>query len=105
VLSKPDPKLAIAGFGHHDAPTGIDPPVVCFVARSDRRVERVDPPIVVRRMDDRHAYIDLPRDVNLATVDLIGCGVAHPCEASERWRVLLSVARERRVVGAIPTFL
>jgi D-serine dehydratase len=105
VLSRPEAGLAIAGFGHRDAPSRIDLPVVRFHRQNgESRPIAVEPPVAVRRMDDQHAYIDLAGAFDPNPNDLIGCGISHPCEAFDRWRVMLTVDEHRQVIGAIPTF-
>jgi D-serine deaminase-like pyridoxal phosphate-dependent protein len=104
VVSRPERDLAIVGFGHRDAPARLDLPVVRWHARLGEPARPVEPGLWIRRMDDQHAYLDLDGGFNPSVGDLVGCGISHPCEAFERWRVMLAVDDDRRVVGLIPTF-
>jgi len=104
VISRPERELAVVGFGHRDAPARIDTPLARWHLRRGHEAEPIEPAIRVRRMDDQHAYLDLGGRIDPAPGDLIGCGISHPCEAFERWRVMLAVDDARRVRGLIPTF-
>ena len=103
VLSRPEPGVAIVGFGHRDAPGRIDLPIVQWLVRDGGRT-RVSPAVPVRRMDDQHAYLTAGADFDPLPGDLVGCGISHPCEAFERWRVILEVDGADHIIGAIPTF-
>jgi D-serine dehydratase len=103
VLSRPEPGTAIIGFGHRDAPSRIDPPVVQWLVRDGAR-RAVTPSVPIRRMDDQHAYVDASEAFDALPGDIVGCGISHPCEAFERWRVVLEVDDADRIVGAIPTY-
>lgn len=104
TLSRPEPDLAILGFGHRDAPARIDPPVALWHAGRGGTVTAIEPGVRVRRMDDQHAYLDLSGRFDPGVGDFVGCGISHPCEAFERWRIMLAVDDARRVVGLIPTY-
>jgi len=103
VLSRPEAGIAIVGIGHRDAPSRIDLPVVQWLVR-DGTLSAVTPPVPIRRMDDQHAYVDASGAFDPMPGDLVGCGISHPCEAFERWRVVLEVDEADRIIGAIPTF-
>ena len=103
TLSRPEQDLAILGFGHRDAPSRIDPPVARWHAGGGT-VTEIEPGVRIRRMDDQHAYLDLGGRIDPAIGDFVGGGISHPCEAFERWRVMLALNDARRVVGLIPTF-
>jgi D-serine deaminase-like pyridoxal phosphate-dependent protein len=103
TLSRPAPDLAILGFGHRDAPSRLDLPIARWHGVGGT-VTAVEPGTRIRQMDDQHAYLDTSGDLRPSIGDFVGCGISHPCEAFERWRVVLALDQDRRVVGLVPTF-
>lgn len=102
VLSRPEPGLAIAGFGKRDAPFDIDLPLPELIVR--RSGERVPAPAGLRVVDtnDQHAFVALG-DADLDVGDLLVCGISHPCTAFDKWSLLPVVDDEDVVVDAIRT--
>jgi D-serine deaminase-like pyridoxal phosphate-dependent protein len=104
VLSRPEPGRAVLGLGRRDAPFDAGLPAV------RRIVSGGEPPVVagedyvVAKLNDQHAYLDVPPDAVIQPGDLVGCGVSHPCSAFDRWRTVLTVNRELDVTGAVRTF-
>lgn len=103
VVSRPEPGLAIAGFGKRDAPWDMGWPIP--VARrmadgSETSIEGVE----VTAMNDQHAHLRLPAGSELAPGDLLCCLLSHPCGAFERWRAIPLVDERRRIVDAVATF-
>jgi D-serine deaminase-like pyridoxal phosphate-dependent protein len=104
VLSRPEPALAIVGFGKRDAPFDAGLPVPRAVrSRSEGTVRPVDA-MSILRLNDQHAYLALAPDDPLEPGDLLACGVSHPCLAFDKWSLLPSVDDEYNVVEAIRTF-
>ncbi|MFT4122241.1 MAG: alanine racemase [Microbacteriaceae bacterium] len=101
VLSRPEPTLAIVGFGRRDAPYDSGLPTLLGVRRrgSIRAAGGV-----VRGLNDQHAYLDVPADSDLAVGDLLCFGVSHPCTAFDRWRLIPVVSDDYRVVDAVRTY-
>ena len=92
------------GLGRRDAPFDAGLPAV------RRIVSGGEPPVVagegyvVAKLNDQHAYLDVPPDAVIQPGDLVGCGVSHPCSAFDRWRTVLTINRELDVTGAVRTF-
>lgn len=104
VISRPERRLAIVGFGHRDAPSRTRMPRIIAIRRGEGDVERLSAELPIRRMDDHHAYVDLPEGLVVDVGDLVACGISHPCEAFERWRLLLAIDAAYRVTHGVPTF-
>ena len=104
VLSRPEPALAIVGFGRRDVPFDQDLPVPFALRR--RSGERLDIvcSLVVERLNDQHAYGRLSSDVPVEPGDLIGFGIAHPCTAFDKWRVIPVLDDADRVIDAVATY-
>jgi D-serine deaminase-like pyridoxal phosphate-dependent protein len=103
VLSHPEPKLAIAGFGKRDVSHDVDLPVPQVLRTRRGEVIDIAGHIEVFTLDDQHAYLRLDgRDV--AVGDLIGCGISHPCTAFDKWRLIPVVDDDYGIVDAFLTF-
>jgi D-serine deaminase-like pyridoxal phosphate-dependent protein len=104
VLSRPEPELAILGFGRRDVPFDQDLPVPFTLRR--RSGERLDVAgaLVVERLNDQHAYCRIPAEISIEPGDLVGCGLSHPCTAFDKWRVIPVLDDHDRVIDAVATY-
>ena len=103
VLSHPEPKLAIAGFGKRDVSHDVDLPVPQVLRTRFGELVDVAGQIKVFALNDQHAYLRLDgRDV--AVGDLIACGISHPCTAFDKWRLIPVVDDDYGVVDVFLTF-
>jgi D-serine deaminase-like pyridoxal phosphate-dependent protein len=107
VLSRPEPGLAVVGFGKRDAPYDLSLPTPERVRRSgpDGRpvLTPVDPgELTVTALNDQHALVAVG-DVPLAVGDWIGCGISHPCTAFDKWRLVPVVEDDGTVLEAVET--
>src|SRR5204863_6442617 len=75
VLSRPEPELAIVGFGKRDVSHDVDLPRPELVNGRDGL--RAVSGVTVTALNDQHAYVRLPPNEPLAVGDLLGCGIAH----------------------------
>jgi D-serine deaminase-like pyridoxal phosphate-dependent protein len=104
VLSRPEPGLAILGIGHREAPSRLGLPMPLISRSRDGDLTALDPATAsITAMNDHHAYLRLPADASLAVGDLVGLGISHPCEAFEKWRTIVAVDEDRRVLGRLAT--
>jgi D-serine deaminase-like pyridoxal phosphate-dependent protein len=103
VLSRPEPDLAIAGFGKRDAPYDLRLPVPFAVRRAGETRPTVGE-LEVTALNDQHAYLRVDAGFDLAVGDLVGLNVAHPCTSFDKWRLVPLVDDAYRVRGAIRTF-
>ncbi len=103
VLSCPEPGLALACAGRRDVSIDQGMPLPLRLRRPDGMIEPVDG-LSVTRLDDQHAYIDVPSSVVLAPGDLVCFGISHPCTTLDKWRVIPVVDDDYRVVDAVHTF-
>jgi D-serine deaminase-like pyridoxal phosphate-dependent protein len=104
VLSRPEPGLALLGFGKRDVPFDIDMPTP-QVARSPGGDTRdLAGSLTIRELNDQHAYALVDPALTLDVGDLVRCGLSHPCTAFDKWRTIAVVDEDDRVVDAIATF-
>jgi hypothetical protein len=104
VLSRPETRLAILGFGRRDAPFDAGLPVPLWVRGDGGDLRDVAGAITVRELNDQHAFAALPEGGDLAVGDLVGCGISHPCTMFDKWSAMLVVDDAYRVTDVIRTF-
>jgi len=104
ILSRPEPGLALAGFGRRDVSFDAGLPTALWTCR--RGSLRPDPAagLVITGLSDQHAFVRLPPGYPLEPGDLLGAGISHPCSTFDRWRLLLLTDDSYRVTGAARTF-
>jgi D-serine deaminase-like pyridoxal phosphate-dependent protein len=102
VVSRPEPGLALLDAGKRDLPSDLDLPIV--LQTSDGRTL---PGARIVGLNDQHARVELPPELELAVGEVVLLGISHPCTAFDRWRLIPEVERARRpdprVVGFIAT--
>jgi D-serine deaminase-like pyridoxal phosphate-dependent protein len=103
VLSRPEPDLAILGFGRRDVPFDQDLPAPRAVRTAGRTVP-ADGRLVVTALNDQHAFCRVTAALSLEVGDLVASGISHPCTAFDRWRVIPVLDEDDRVVDAVATF-
>jgi D-serine dehydratase len=105
VQSRPEPGLAILGMGKRDASYDIELPIPLLSHRPGPGMPSPLPPgCSIVKMNDQHAYLQLPAGVDLEVGDLVGCGISHPCTTFDKWPLLLAVDDDYAVRHAINTF-
>ena len=99
VLSRPEPGLAIVGFGKRDVSHDLGLPMPHLVAR-EGVLRSVGGIMAIVGLDDQHAYVTLPPNDELAVGDFLGSEISHPCTAFDKWRLVpvgrRSIHRNRR---------
>jgi D-serine deaminase-like pyridoxal phosphate-dependent protein len=92
VLSRPEPGLALLGFGRRDAGFDAGLPVPLNVLGE------------VIALNDQHAYLRLDAVTPLVPGDLVCLGVSHPCTTLDKWRVIPVVADDGTVTDVVHAF-
>lgn len=102
VLSRPEPALVLLGLGKRDVPfdEGLPKPLDIRYADGDRASAGG---LTVTAINDQHAFLRVPADARLRPGDVVRLGISHPCTAFDKWRVLLVLDDDERVVGAVRT--
>jgi D-serine deaminase-like pyridoxal phosphate-dependent protein len=103
VLSRPEPDLAILGFGKRDAPYDLRLPVPVLHRRGTES-GRIEGSAEVTTLNDQHAFLRVDPDFDLSVGDLVRCDISHPCTSFDKWRLVPLVDDDYRVTGAIQTF-
>jgi D-serine deaminase-like pyridoxal phosphate-dependent protein len=58
-----------------------------------------------RKLNDQHAFVELPTGVQLGVGDLVVFGLSHPCTMFDKWRVVPVVSSIDDVEDAAVTDL
>lgn len=103
VLSRPEPTLAICGFGMRDVSFDQGLPVALRVWRDGVAQDGLGDGLAVTRLNDQHAFVSLPADRALEVGDIIAFGISHPCTCLDRWRVIFALGADGAVTRALPT--
>lgn len=103
VQSQPEPGLAILAFGKRDASFDLDLPTPFARVRDGVRTP-LDANWRISKLNDQHAYLQIPVGHDVRVADLVGCGISHPCTTFDKWRWLPLVDDDYGVTGAIRTY-
>ncbi len=103
VVSRPEPDLALLGFGKRDASFDVDLPLPVAVRRHGA-ARSLQGELKVFALNDQHAFVRISPGFDLAVGDIVGCGISHPCASFDRWRAMPVVDESFNVTGAIRTF-
>ena len=103
VLSRPEPGLAILGFGMRDAPVDQGLPVPLELYHDGSLVAAALAGCTIDRLNDQHAFMSLPPGAELAVGDIVSLGISHPCTCIDHWRLVWGVGPDGRVSAVHPT--
>lgn len=103
VLSRPEPGLAIAGFGMRDVSFDQGLPVLLSVYRDGQEIAGATEGIVVEKLNDQHAFLRLPAESDLKVGDVLSLGISHPCTCLDRWRLVFGLGEDGTVSRVLRT--
>jgi D-serine dehydratase len=103
VQSQPEPGLAILAFGKRDASFDLELPTPLARVRDGVRTP-LDANWRISKLNDQHAYLQIPVGHDVRVGDLVGCGISHPCTTFDKWRWLPVVDDAYNVTAAVRTF-
>lgn len=105
VLSRPEPNLAILGFGKRDAAydRGLPVPFAKWGTVGPESLSEGE--LEVRALNDQHAHIRVASAGSLRVGDLVGMHVSHPCSSFDKFRLIPLVDDQYRVTDAIRCYL
>jgi len=104
VLSRPEPTLVIVGFGQRDVPFDDQLPVVLGTYGHSRRRSDV-PGVRVTKLNDQHAFLQVPEELQVGLGEVWSFGVSHPCGAFDRWPAIPLVDHGHQITGVVTTDL
>jgi D-serine dehydratase len=107
VQSRPEPQLAIIALGKRDAAfdAGLPTPALQFRPGSGASAPEATPAgWTLTKIMDQHAYMQVPADADVRIGDMIAFDISHPCLTWDKWRQVLVVDRDYRVVDLLQTY-
>jgi D-serine dehydratase len=104
VLSRPEPGLALLGFGKRDVSYDMELPVPRFIKSAGAAPRPFRAEASITALNDQHAYVRLDEAEDLRVGDLVGCGISHPCTTFDKWRLIPVVDDRYRVIDAVLTY-
>jgi D-serine dehydratase len=106
VQSRPEPDRAILAMGRRDVSydAGLPVPLLWFRSGLHESPAPVPSGHTVTALNDQHCYLACPDGSPVATGDLIGFGISHPCTTFDKWSVVFVVDDRFDVVDAVKTF-
>jgi D-serine dehydratase len=105
VLSRPEPGRIVAGLGKRDASFDIALPKPLGWSRpGSAKIRLLGGDHRTVRLDDQHAYLEVPFTSPLKVGDLISFGISHPCTTFDRWPVMYLADDDLNITGAVRTF-
>lgn len=103
VLSRPEPGLAILGFGMRDASIDQGLPVPLEIYRDGQLVATSVEACRIERLNDQHAFMQANAGADIRIGDILSLGISHPCTSIDRWRTIWGLDGSGRVISAHPT--
>ncbi len=107
VQSTPEPGLAILTMGKRDVSHDLDLPMPRWHVRGHAEALtrcEAHPSWQISALNDQHAFLRGDPGTLPAFGDRIGCAISHPCTTFDKWRVVLMVDDDYRVVDALSTW-
>jgi D-serine dehydratase len=104
VLSIPEPTRAIVGIGRRDASFDLSMPVPKFIRRRGSDLIESVAGMSTHTMNDQHLYLNLSKETKVNLGDLISFGIVHPCTTFDKWRTMVVVDSNYRIVSIIDTY-
>lgn len=105
VLSRPEPELAVIGFGKRDAAHDRGWPRAFAVRSSGASRPIGDAELVVLSLNDQHARVRIDARSSLQVGDQVGFHISHPCTTFDNWRLVPNVDDDYNVVEAVRCYL
>ena len=103
VQSLPEPGLAVIAMGKRDISCDPDLPIPLQLHRPGEPAQPLSH-CSVRKVMDQHTMLDIPSNADLRIGDVVSFGASHPCLTFDKWRQILRVDDELRVLETLPTF-
>jgi D-serine deaminase-like pyridoxal phosphate-dependent protein len=104
VVSRPERRLIVLGFGKRDVAHDRGVPIP-FAVRTRSGEMKSSETLSVISLNDHHARCLIAEDQSLEVGDVVGLHVSHPCTTFDNWRLIPLVDDEYRVLEAIRSYL
>jgi D-serine dehydratase len=105
VLSRPEPELAILGFGKRDAAHDRGLPIPFSMLGNNGLRPLLDQEVTVLTLNDHHARVHVSASSDLQVGDMVGMHISHPCTSFDKFRLIPIVDDDYRVRDEIRSYL
>jgi D-serine dehydratase len=92
------------GFGRRDVPFDDQLPVVLGRYGHDRG-RSAAPGVRVTKLNDQHAFLQVPEELQVGLGEVWSFGISHPCGAFDRWPAIPLVDGDHQIIGVVTTDL
>lgn len=105
VWSRPEPDLAILGFGKRDASFDYGLPVPLEMYRSSGELGlALRDQAHVLELNDQHAYMRISSRLEMHPGDTVRLGLSHPCTVFDKWKAVPLIDDLHNVVDLVYTY-
>lgn len=106
VISVPESGRAILGAGRRDFGYDAGFPVALKHCRPTKgaSAKLIPSGCEIVAVNDQHAHMKFPAELDIRYGDLIGLGVSHPCTTFDRWQLLYIVDDNYTIRSALRTY-
>jgi D-serine dehydratase len=106
VQSRPEPTRAYCSLGKRDISNDWEPPTPTYWFRPGHHERPHTAPSSWRTaaLNDQHLHLEIASEDDIRVGDLMAFGVSHPCTTFDKWRTMMVVDEDRRVIDAIGTW-
>ncbi len=105
VQSRPEPTRAFVSLGKRDISYDFEMPMpIAWYRPGDSKPQALDEGFKISRLNDQHAFLELPASARLAVGDFVCLGISHPCTTFDKWQLIYVVDDAYNVIGGIRTF-
>jgi D-serine dehydratase len=106
VISVPESGRAILGAGRRDFGHDAGFPVPLKYCRPGKavRADAIASGCEIVTVNDQHAHMQFPPELDMRLGDLIGLGVSHPCTTLDKWQLLYVVDDDYTIRSALRTY-
>ena len=103
VQSLPEPGMAVIAMGKRDISVDPDLPIPLQLHRPGEPARSLTG-YSIRKVMDQHAMMVTPERADICIGDIVSFGASHPCLTFDKWRQVLLVDDDLRVLEMMPTF-
>jgi D-serine dehydratase len=104
VVSTPEPGLVVVNAGRRDLSYDDRmPSAVKVLRRGSANVVAIGP-WQASGMNDQHTMYRVDAGEGIGIGDLVGIGISHPCTTFDKWKTIMVVDDEYRVIDVVETY-
>jgi D-serine deaminase-like pyridoxal phosphate-dependent protein len=103
VISRPEPGLAILNAGRRDIGFDLGLPLPLRIIDPASKSQRPAGGTITE-LNDQHAYLKVPGNVQVSIGDVVALGLSHPCTTMDKWRAVPVLDAQDHVIDYVRTY-